>query len=202
MIVLDSALEYVNMNTGTPVNTGGTATVSALVGDTYGNSLSSLISPIQVSSNTKTMNANNTTVSVPLWTLTGCVLLNRLWGVVTTTIGTNHTAAHFRLEDGTNTPVITSAAGTNVSNVQVGGLIFKRSLVAGVFDLRNSTQCQVREQVSVNLNPLSPSILIAKDGATTQINYRYTTTETPTSGAIQFFAEYLPLSASGNLVVV
>ena len=41
----------------------------------------------------------NGTIVVPLFTLTGSVMITRLWGVVMTTLGSNHTAASFRLND-------------------------------------------------------------------------------------------------------
>jgi hypothetical protein len=51
----------------------------------------------------------------------------------------------------------------------------------------------------MGLDQLFPFIVIKKDGANTDIEYRYSTTNTPTSGVIQFFIEYIPLSASGAL---
>jgi hypothetical protein len=39
-------------------------------------------------------------------------------------------------------------------------------------------------------------------GVETDIEFTYTTTDTPTSGTIQHFAHYIPLSADGNLTAL
>ena len=82
----------------------------------------------------KTTNANNTTVSVPLFRITGSIYVKRLYGVVTTVLGPNHTAAHWRLEDGTNTPAVTLATGTTLSSANVGSIIQKKGVSCGCFN--------------------------------------------------------------------
>lgn len=146
-----------------------------------------------------TTNASNTTASITLFTVTGSVKVLDIYGVVTTVLSNNHTAAHWRLNDGTNTPAITLATGTTLSSANVGSLIEKKGLVAAALVLNQSDQCRVSEHATSGLNPDTPFDIVAKNGATTTIEYRYTTTNTPATGAIQFFVEWVPLSADGAI---
>lgn len=192
----------INTNIGTPTNTGGTATISGILGDAAGVSIASRLRNKLLVNNSKTLSANNTTVSVPLWTITGSILIWKLYGVVTTVLGSNHTAAHWRLEDGTNTPAITLATGTTLSSANVGSIISKIGLASAALTLLQSDQTRVGEAATAGNPTYCPAVLVSKNGATTQINYRYTTTNTPTSGVIQFFLEYEPLSADGTVTAV
>lgn len=143
----------------------------------------------------KTTNANNTTVSVPLFRITGSIHVRRLYGVVTTVLGSNHTAAHWRLEDGTNTPAVTLATGTTLSSANVGSIIQKKGLAAAALVLSQSDQVRISEHATSGMDPDTPFSVVQKNGANSDLVYRYTTTNTPTSGVIQFFLDWEPLSA-------
>src|SRR3990167_10379103 len=86
-------------------------------------------SPFKVSKSL-TINASNTTVNPPIFTLTGAVMLTRLWGVVTTDLGSNHTAAAWRLNDQTAQVYLTAVGGTTLSSIKAGSVIVKDKLVA------------------------------------------------------------------------
>lgn len=146
----------------------------------------------------KTLTGNNTTVSVPLWRVTGVVQVKKLYGIITTALGSNHTAAHFRLNDQTATDPITAAAGSDFSSYPAGGIMYVGEAVTDPLSGENSSTGNVIGS-GMGLDQLFPFIVIKKDGANTDIEYRYSTTNTPTSGVIQFFIEYIPLSASGAL---
>jgi hypothetical protein len=156
-------------------------------------------SRVQVETTTKTLSANNTTASVNLFKITGDVLIHKLYGVVTTTIGSNHTAAHWRLEDGTNTPAITAATGTAISSAGVGSMLIKEALAATALTLDNSSATVIEESATLGAD-LAPFEVVQKLATNTFIVYRYTTTNTPTTGAIQFFCEWEPLSAGSSVV--
>lgn len=143
----------------------------------------------------KTINANNTTVSVPLFRITGSIYVKRLYGVVTTVLGSNHTAAHWRLEDGTNTPAVTLATGTTLSSANVGSLIQKKGLAAAALTLSQADQVRISEHATSGMDPDAPFSVVQKNGANSDLVYRYTTTNAPTSGVIQFFLDWEPLSA-------
>src|SRR3990167_7222633 len=67
-----------------------------------------------------TLVGNNETVVVPIFTLTGSVMLTRLCGVVTTDLGANHTAASWRLNDQTSQVYLTAVGGTTLSAIKAG----------------------------------------------------------------------------------
>lgn len=150
----------------------------------------------------KTLIGNNTTVAVPLFTVTGQVEIKELWAVVTTVLGSNLTATHFRLNDQTAQPVLTAAAGTTLSSLAAGSTFYKRGLVATALVAIDNAAGRVNEATAVNLDNFSPAIVTKKLAALTQVEFVYTTTNTPTSGVIQFFAKWQAKSADGNLVAV
>jgi hypothetical protein len=147
----------------------------------------------------KTLSANNTTASVALWRVTGSVLVTKLYGVVTTVLGSNHTAAHWRLNDQTAQVDITLNTGTALSAAAAGSLIQKLGLAGAALTLNTSAAGRVIEAATVADTPFTPFTVVKKSGANTDIEYRYSTTDAPTSGVIQFFIEYIPLSADGAL---
>lgn len=149
-----------------------------------------------------TLSANNTTANVALFTITGSVRVHSLQGVVTTVIGSNHTAAYWRLNDQTAQPAISLATGTTVSSAAVGSLLLRNSVAAVALTLDNASAGRVRDPVAATAPDVAmPFDVVQKTaGVLTQIEYVYTTTNTPTSGAIKFTANWLPLSDDGALV--
>lgn len=163
-------------------------------------------SPIQVggvvSRNSKTLSASNTTATVPIFRLTGTVNVVSLYGVVTTDLGANNTAAYWRLNDQTAQPAITLATGTTLSAVKAGSTIVKKGLAAAALTLLDNSAGRVSEPTTLETTFFSPFVIMKKTAATTDIEFVYTTTDTPTSGIIQFFAVWLPVSADAALVAV
>lgn len=162
--------------------------------------------PIQqpgiVVSKSLTLSASNTTANPPIFTITGTVLVNALWGVVTTVLGANNTAASFRINDQTAQVALTAAAGTTLSAAPVGSVIIKSALAATALTLKSSAAGAVLEAGAANETVFSPVMITKKTGAVTQIEFKYTTTDTPTSGVIQFFCGFIPLSADGDVTAV
>lgn len=149
-----------------------------------------------------TLSGSNTTVNAPIFTITGTVLITQLFGVVTTDLGANHTAAFWRLNDQTAQPAITLATGTTLSAVKAGSVIVKKGLAAAALTLLDNAAGRVSEPTTLETDYFSPFVAVKKTAATTQIEYNYTTTDTPTSGVIQFFVNYQPLSADGLVAAV
>ena len=149
-----------------------------------------------------TTNANNATVTPALFTIAGTVEIRALWGVVTTTLGANHTAAAWRLNDQTAQVYITAVGGTTLSGLAAGTTIVKNGLVAAALAKLDNVAGVVSEPTTLETTYFSPFIMVKKTGALTQIEYRYATTDTPSSGVIQFFVRFLPLSADGNITGV
>lgn len=143
------------------------------------------------------------TAVIPLFSVTGVVELLKLWGVVTTAFE-NHTAAHWRVNDQTAADqVITKATGTDLSDISAGALIIANVLAATALTYKTADAGSLLQPAVVNSQIWSPSVIVQKTGSIeTDIEYVYTTTDSPTSGVMQFFAGYLPLSEGGKLTVL
>lgn len=163
-------------------------------------------SPVQVggvvSRKSITLSGSNTTVNTPIFTITGTVNVVGLYGVVTTNLGANNTAAYWRLNDQTAQSAITLATGTTLSGVKAGSTIVKKGLAAAALTLLDNSAGRISEPTTLETTYFSPFVAMQKTAALTQIEFVYTTTDTPTSGAIQFFAVWLPLSADGAVTAV
>lgn len=147
-----------------------------------------------VSRKTQTLSGNNTTVATPLWSITGVVNVVALYGVVTADLGANHTAAAYRLNDQTAQVDITLATGSTLSGFKAGSAFFKRGLAATAVTIINNSAGRANDPTAASLQMFSPIILTKKTGAATNIEYVYATTDTPTSGTIQHFCIWLPVS--------
>lgn len=151
---------------------------------------------------TQTLSADNTTAAVPLFTITGQVEVRGLWGVVTTVLGSNNTAAYWRLNDATAQSDITLNTGTTLSSAAAGSIIVKKGLAGAALTLLTSAQERVSEPTTLETTYFSPFVVVAKNAVTTNIEFVYTTTNTPTSGVIDFYLRWLPLSATANVTAL
>jgi hypothetical protein len=151
-----------------------------------------------------TLSANNTTANVPIFTVTGSVEIIGLYGVVTTALSSNITAAYLQINDQTATPDISLASGTTLSSFTVGSLVARTS-VAGVAVVgANASAGRVTDPVAATApSLLMPFGITQKDGGIlTQIEFVYSTTNTPASGVIKWYARWFPLSDDGNIASV
>jgi hypothetical protein len=144
-----------------------------------------------------TFTTNGTIVKI-LFTLTGSVMLTRLWAEVTTDLGSNHTAASFRINDQGAQIYLTAVGGTTLSSIKAGSLIVKDGLVAAAVTKIDNANGAILEPAVVNQPSFTPVILTKKTGAVTQIEYRYITNNT-SLGAMRFNAAYYPLTSDGAL---
>ena len=151
--------------------------------------------------NTKVLTASNTTANVPIFSVTGTVEILGLYGVVSTTIGVNHTAGLFRLNDQTAQVAIT-ASGVTLSGLAVGTTFVKKGLAAAAAALLDNAAGRVSEPTTLETSYFSPFVAMKKTGAVTNIEYEYATTDTPTTGAITFFVNWIPLSSDGAVTAV
>lgn len=150
----------------------------------------------------QTLAANNTTASTAIFGVTGMVEVTRLWLIVTTAIGSAHTAAYYRLNDQSAQVDITASSGSTLSSFAAGSGAFKRGLVATALTVINNSAGRANESTAAVSPDFSPVILTKKTAATTNIEYTYTTTNTPTTGVIKHYVEYRPLSDDGAIVAL
>jgi hypothetical protein len=157
-------------------------------------------SPFRVSKEV-TFSGDDATVVTPIFNVTGSVMITRLWGVVKTTFGANHTAAHFRINDHTATDVvITAAAGTTLNAISEGAMIIKDGLATAAVTYKSADAATMLEPTTLQTSLFSPFAVIGKTGAViTHIEYVYTTTDDPTEGVMEFFVCYYPLSSDGSV---
>lgn len=153
-----------------------------------------------VTTDTQTLIGNNTTTTVPLFRITGTIEVRGLWGIVTTDLGANNTAAYWRLNDQTAQVNITLNTGTTLSAVKAGSTFVKKGLAAAALVLLDNAAGRVSEPTTLETTYFSPFVAMKKTAANTDIEFVYTTTDTPTSGVIQFFLRWLPLTADANVV--
>lgn len=146
-------------------------------------------------SKTVTTNVNNTTGSIVVFTITGSIKVLQIYGVVTTVLSANHTAAHLRLNDQSATVDLTLATGVTASAAPVGSILMRTGLVASALTLKSNAAGAFQDGQAVGADTFTPFVVVKKTGATTTIDYRYTTTDAPSSGAIQWFIVWQPLSA-------
>lgn len=152
-------------------------------------------------SKTLTTNASNTTSVNPIFTITGQVQVIQLYGIVTTTLGANQTAAYWRLNDQTAQVNISLNTGTTVSNAAVGSIIARRSIASVAIALANASAGAIQDPVAATAPAVfMPFNLVQKvGGVLTQIEYVYTTTTTPTSGEITFYCGWIPLTEGSSV---
>ena len=153
-------------------------------------------------SNIHTLTGSGTTVHDPIWGITGTVRIRKLYGVVTTSLGLHQTAVSYRLNDQTAVLPITSAAGTTISAAVAGSSVAKLGLAAAAIIYNNNATGLLVEPTTLETLDFSEFVVVKKTAAATNIEFNYTTTDTPTSGAIQHFVEYEALSADGAIVAL
>ena len=157
---------------------------------------------LYLATKSQTLSANATTAATAIFGITGTVEITRLWAVVTTVFGANHTAAAYRLNDQTAQVDITLVTGTALSAAAVGTSIHKTALAAGAVTALTSAAGRVGEPTAAETTYYSPFVVVKKSGAATNIEYVYATTDAPTSGVLQHFVEWRPISADGVLVAL
>jgi hypothetical protein len=144
------------------------------------------------------------TLVIPLFTITGSVQLLALYGIVTTVLAANHRAGAFRINDQTAQVSITNATGPTMDAAPVGSYIIADVLAATAATYKSSAAGAVFQPATAGINPFSGSILTAKSGTTdlTNIEYRFTSSTNPTTGAMKFYCGFLPFSDDGNVTAL
>lgn len=154
---------------------------------------------LRVAQATTTLNVSNTTGSIVMFTITGSVGIYALWGEVRTVLSANVTAAHLRTNDQAATVDVTLNTGVALSAAPVGSIISRTGLVAAALTLKSSAAGAFQDAASAGNGVYTPFNLTKKTGAVTTLDFRYSTTDAPSSGAILWTALYLPLSVDGSL---
>jgi hypothetical protein len=152
----------------------------------------------------QTLSGSNTTVVTPLFRVTGTVEVTQLYAIVTTALGSNITAAHWRSNDQTATLPISAAAGTTLSSFVAGSKLTRSSLVSVALTGNNASAAKVIDPVAATAPAVHmPFEVVQKTGGVnTDIEFVYTTTNTPTSGVLIHYVEWQPISDGSTLVAL
>ena len=152
----------------------------------------------------QTLSGNNTTVATPIFRVTGSVRITKLYAVVETALGSNVTAAHWRSNDQTATLPISLATGTTLSSLPAGSMLTRHSLVSVALKADSAAAAKVVDPVAATAPDVHmPFEVVQKTGGVqTDIEFVYTTTNTPTSGVIKHYVEFEPLTADSDLIAV
>ena len=143
------------------------------------------------------------TLVIPLFSVTGTVQLLSLYGIVTTALAGNHRVGAFRLNDQTAQVQITSATGPTMDSAPIGSMIIADVLAATAATFKSSAAGAVFQPATAGINPFSGSILTQKAGGIeTDIEYCFTSSTNPTTGAMQFFCGFVPISVDGNITAL
>lgn len=154
-----------------------------------------------ITPSSKTLSGSNTTTAVPIYTVTGQVEITALYGVITTALG-NNTAAYWRTNDGSTQNNITLNTGTALTNAIVGGVISKKAGVGTALTLTAGTSAQVAESATAGATYFQDFVLYANPLVTSNIEFVYTTTDTPTTGAITFYCRWVPLTSGSSVASI
>jgi len=133
------------------------------------------------------------------FTLTGSVILRKLYGIVTNAATlTNLTGSYFELYDGANQKFLTKNTAV-LSNAPVGTLIAKTGLLTDAYVVNSNLTCSVSEP-AVSGQYFSECVISQiSTGANTYVRFALSTTDNPIAAKIMVYAEYLPIG-SGALV--
>lgn len=157
--------------------------------------ISQFAPPVISTSKAVTLNVNNTTGSIVAFTITGSIRVLQLYAVVSTVLSANITAAHWRLNDQTATIDISLAAGTTLSAAPVGSLIMRTGLAAAALTLKSNAAGAFQDAAAAGDDVFTPFVIVKKTGAVTTIDFRYSTTDAPSSGVLTHVLVWQPLSS-------
>lgn len=149
----------------------------------------------------QTLTANATTAAVPIFSVKGDIYVVSLYGVVTTALGANITAAYWRINDGSAQASISLSSGTTLSAATVGSLIVRDSVASVALALKDASAAGVLDPVAATAPSLfMPFALVQKTGnVASNVEFVYTTTDAPTSGAITFYLGWVPLTTGSTV---
>ncbi len=143
------------------------------------------------------------TLVIPLFSITGTVLVNALYGIVTTVLAANHRVGAFRVNDQTAQVQLTSATGPTMDSAPVGSMIIADVLAATAASFKSSAAGAVLQPATVQTPVFAQNIITQKvGGIETDIEYRFTSSTNPTTGAMTFYCGFIPVSVDGNVTAL
>ncbi|MFA5379091.1 MAG: hypothetical protein WC455_25270 [Dehalococcoidia bacterium] len=144
-----------------------------------------------------TLDASEATKTYSIFTVTGIVKILSLWAVVTTVLSANHTDCHLIVADDAADVDLSLATGLTLSAAPVGSLLIRNAAAAAALGYHSPAAAFLSETA---LDLVVKEFIVGKKTAqTTAIKFSHTTSDAPSSGAIVWYATWVPLSATGKL---
>ena len=141
------------------------------------------------------------TAPYDLFTVTGVVLIQHIWGVVTTAIGINKTAASLQLFPAGGAAIqLTSVAGSVLSAMPLNTLISKDAVVGTAISVYDATTPFYAEPVATP-NKTFSQFAVGQETADVVTTIRLAVTEGGAEGGtIEWHVQWSPVSSDGWLV--
>lgn len=141
-------------------------------------------------------------INVSLFQFTGAIRIVALYDIVTTTLG-NHTAPYYRVYDGSSGAEVTSSTlPPDSSSFPPGSILFKGGKTTTAAVGKSAANVNLSESATANTSTFNDLVVIAKTATTSEIRYVYSTSDSPTSGAKDFYIEIQPLSDDASIIAI
>lgn len=141
------------------------------------------------------------TVSTNLFQIYGTVEIEYIHGHVMTQLGADIDNVYFDVYDGTNSVPLTKTTDLDLDAAPVGSLLHKTADADEVLTYEQSDQVRLYED-DTKFGVDRTFVLNAKNGVNNYVRMTYTTTDTPTSGAIHWHIEWRPMSDDGYVKAI
>jgi len=145
-----------------------------------------------------TLDANNETKYYNLFKVTGAVKINHMCGEVTTALSSNITDLGVDLWSANATSNVSSFS-LDVSAAPDGSLMCRNNTSGNALSYFEADQPRVGD---LEYTDTLEFMLVAEPDTDNYMRFGYTTTDTPSSGAINFRVDWEPISDNGFLVHV
>lgn len=143
---------------------------------------------------------SNTTGSISIWSVVGRIAIIHLYGIVTTAISTTHTSGGWRMISASGTSNITTLGGI-LSSGPIDSIIYKSgpaittAPIVALSTVSSVQLCNLAGTTGLAMGPIA--------GATSMIiEYRYTTTDSPSSGVLEMHLWWYPLEPGSTVTAV
>jgi hypothetical protein len=137
--------------------------------------------------------------ALDLFKINGAVKIKKLEGIVkSATTLTNMTDCHFNINDATIDVPITKSTTLTMSTAIVGSVVFLDSEETDIAGFLSGATAGLLSSAGYSWNYSIE--VIQKTGVETNIQFVYTTTDTPIAATMDFYVEYEPI-ANGYLEI-
>jgi hypothetical protein len=158
-----------------------------------------IVATSRLLTNSTTLDASNTSKSYNIFQVVGSVYVSQLVGEVTTVLSANHTDCHCLLYSTSASEVISKATTLTLSAAPAESVLIKNAAATSTLQYLAADQPRVSTPAAANLDEF---VAVEDPAATTYIQFRHTTTDTPSSGVIKWYVYWIALTTGALLKAV